>query len=148
MTLARLNSSNPKLKITVNKMNVTLPNLCTVNGEIEVDSYSIQNGDDVEVLDFLKVSQVLELLDMELKDNEVVFVNNEEADMNTKVYARFNLEIKKKKELTYADLPEDNEYLSGEEDDGTGFRLLLGILFALCIVAFMALAWMMIKTLI
>ncbi|MBP5564854.1 MAG: rod shape-determining protein [Lachnospiraceae bacterium] len=116
MTLARLNSSNPKLKITVNKMNVTLPNLCTVNGEIEVDSYSIQNGDDVEVLDYLKVSQVLELLDMELKDNEVVFVNNEEADMNTKVYARFNLEIKKKKELTYADLPEDNEYLSGEED--------------------------------
>ena len=104
MTLARLNSSNPKLKITVNKMNVTLPNLCTVNGEIEV-------------LDYLKVSQVLELLDMELKDNEVVFVNNEEADMNTKVYARFNLEIKKKKELTYADLPEDNEYLSGEEDD-------------------------------
>lgn len=117
MTLARLNSSNPKLKITVNKMNVTLPNLCTVNGEIAVDSYSIKNGDEVEVLDYLKVSQVLELLDMNLSDNEVVYVNNEEADMDTKVYARFNLEIKKKKELTYADLPDDNDYISSESDD-------------------------------
>lgn len=117
MTLARLNSSNPKLKITVNKMNVTLPNLCTVNGEIAVDSYSIKNGDEVEVLDYLKVSQVLELLDMNLSDNEVVYVNNEEADMDTKVYARFNLEIKKKKELTYADLPDDNEYITSENDE-------------------------------
>ena len=117
MTLARLNSSNPKLKITVNKMNVTLPNLCTVNGDIAVDSYSIQNGDEVEVLDYLKVSQVLELLDMNLQDNEVVYVNNEEADMDTKVYSRFNLEIKKKKELTYADLPEDNEYIDSETSD-------------------------------
>lgn len=118
MTLARLNSHNPKLSVSVNKMNVTLPNLCTVNGKIAVDSYKIKNGDEVEVLDYLTVGQVLELVDINLAPNETVFVNNEEADLDTKVYSRFNVDIRKAKELTYADLPDDYDYSdSADEND-------------------------------
>jgi len=108
MTLARLRASNQKLNITVNNMNVTLPNLCRVNGDIAIDSYKIQNGDSVEVLDYLTVSQVLELVDINLSDNQFVMVNNTKADMETKVYSRFCLDIVTKDELTYADLPEDD----------------------------------------
>ena len=120
MTLGKLKSGNGKLTITVNNMNVTLPNLCTVNGEIAVDSYSIQEGDDVEVLDYLTVSQVLELLDINLNDSQYVVVNNAEAEPDTKVYSRFNLEILEKKELTYADLPEDDTVKETVEENTDG----------------------------
>ena len=109
--LGKLNTSNKKLNIVVNDMNVTLPNLCTVNGEIAVDSYKIKDGDEVEVLDYLTVSQVLELLDINLDDNKYVTVNNSPADLNTRVYSRFKVDISDKGETTYADLPEDESII-------------------------------------
>lgn len=121
ITLGKLNSEKSKLNITVNNMNVTLPNLCTVNGEIAVDSYKIQNGDDVEVLDYLKVSQVLELLDLNIEDNQYVTVNNAKADMDTKVYPRFSVDIVTADDLSYADLPEDDEADADyEENESSG----------------------------
>ncbi len=121
ITLGKLNSEKSKLNITVNNMNVTLPNLCTVNGEIAVDSYKIQNGDDVEVLDYLKVSQVLELLDLNIEDNQYVTVNNAKADMDTKVYPRFSVDIVTADDLSYADLPEDDETDADyEENESSG----------------------------
>ncbi|MCR5846842.1 MAG: rod shape-determining protein [Lachnospiraceae bacterium] len=119
ITLGKLNSNNKKLNITVNNMNVSLPNLCTVNGNIAIDSYSIQDGDDVEVLDYLTVSQVLELVDINLADNQEVIVNNAPADMDTKVYSRFNVEIITKGEMTYADLPEDDGIRNVKEENAS-----------------------------
>ena len=40
----------------------------------------------------------------------------------------------------------DLTFVAGEEDDGTGFRFLIGILFVLCLIAFAILAWMMIRS--
>lgn len=115
-TLGKLKGNNPKLNITVNGMNVTLPNLCTVNGEINVDSYEIEDGDSVEVLDYLTVSQVFELLDIKPADDEEIIVNNAKADSDSKVYSRFNVSVAKKKDLTYSDLPEDEEYYDENSD--------------------------------
>lgn len=39
----------------------------------------------------------------------------------------------------------DLTFVAGEEDDGVGFRFFIGVLFALCLVAFIILAWMMIR---
>lgn len=117
VTLGKLNKGNTKLNIIVNRMNVTLPNLCTVNGEIAVDSYKIQDDDDVEVLDYLTVAQVLELMDITLTDNQYVTVNNSPADADTKVYSRFDVEIHEKGEMTYADLPEDENAKSEDSEN-------------------------------
>ena len=119
ITLGKLHSSAQKLTINVNNMNVTLPNLCTVNGEIAVDSYEIQDGDEVEVLDYLTVSQVLELVDINLSDNQAVLVNNSPAESDTKVYSRFKVDIITKDEISYADLPDDDGIRSVKEDDAS-----------------------------
>ena len=116
VTLGKLNKGNTKLSIVVNRMNVTLPNLCTVNGEIAVDSYKIQDDDDVEVLDYLTVAQVLELMDINLTENQYVTVNNAPAESDTKVYSRFDVEIHEKGEMTYADLPEDENAKEKSEE--------------------------------
>lgn len=116
-TLGKLNCNNPKLNLTVNGMNVTLPNLCTVNGEIKVDSYEINDNDVVEVLDYLTVKQVLELVDITLEDDEEPVVNNMKADLDTKVYSRFNVSIQKKKDITFSDLPYDESYYEEQSDN-------------------------------
>ena len=40
----------------------------------------------------------------------------------------------------------DLTFVAGEEDDGAGFRIFMGILFVLCLVAFVSLAWMLLRT--
>lgn len=108
ISLSKLNSNSGKINIVVNDMNVSLPNLCTVNGEVALDSYKIQNGDSVEVLDYLTVSEILELMDLTVSPIQKIIVNNDLADLDTKVYSRFVLKIVDKEEITYADLPEDD----------------------------------------
>lgn len=107
-TLSKLNVNNQKLQLVVNGLNVTLPNYCTVNGEITVDSYIVQNNDVVEVLDYLTVAQVFELVDVNVKPDQMIMVNNVEGDLDSKVYSRFEISVVDKKELTYADLPEED----------------------------------------
>lgn len=106
-TLSKLNVNNQKLQLIVNGMNVTLPNYCTVNGEITVDSYSVQMNDVVEVLDYLTVAEVFELVDVTLEANQIVLINNVEGDLDSKVYNHFEIRVEDKKEITYADLPEE-----------------------------------------
>lgn len=115
--IAKLKSNNQKLNLTVNGMNVTLPNLCTVNGDIKVDSYEIQDNDTVEMLDYLSVNQVLELLDLSVAEDEEIYVNNAVADGNTKVYSRFEINISKKKEISFKDLPDEVQETSDESEE-------------------------------
>lgn len=116
LTLSKLTDSNSKFTVVVNETNVTLPNLCTVNGEIAIGSYKIADNDEVEVLDYMSVGHILELVDISLSDDESILVNNEPADFETKVYSMFNIKIVKKKELSYSDLPEE-DYDESEADE-------------------------------
>lgn len=107
LSLSRVSSSNPKLNIIVNDMKVTLPNLSTVNGEIAIGSYKIKNNDRIEVLDYLTVSQVLELVDINIDGSKEILVNNNIADLDTKIYSMFEIKIQDKAEISYKDLPDE-----------------------------------------
>ena len=76
----------------------------------------IADNDEVEVLDYMSVGHILELVDISLSDDESILVNNEPADFETKVYSMFNIKIVKKKELSYSDLPEE-DYDESESDE-------------------------------
>lgn len=93
ITLGGVNKVSPKLNFAVNKMNVSLPVVCSVNGRMYSNSYELMDNDNVEVPDFLTVERILELLDLSLKDNQKVAVNGETADLNTKVYSNSSVDI-------------------------------------------------------
>lgn len=94
----------------VNGQTVTCPRFIMVNGEIKTEYYSIQNGDQVNILDYYTVEQLLLFLD--LPENISFYINHEPAAMKDRVYDNYM--------INWADNQErlaDLEQLHGDEAD-------------------------------
>ncbi|MCH5281419.1 MAG: cell division protein FtsA [Lachnospiraceae bacterium] len=81
------------LTVHVPDGDITLPKLASVNGQLQASSYSIQDGDKVELFNYYTVEQILEIMDLKPEEMQVILVNNQEADMETKVYDNFTLSL-------------------------------------------------------
>lgn len=126
ISLGQLTEFKSKLDIMVNGNKVTLPKYASVNGRLENEYYDIQNGDKIEMLDYYTVAQIREFMDVTLDMNMAVFVNNEPAQDDTKVYENFSIRMTIETGMK-RDEPEDEEYSqeNGEdeeysEDNGDG----------------------------
>ncbi|MBP5529712.1 MAG: rod shape-determining protein [Lachnospiraceae bacterium] len=91
-TIAKINKGNAKIGISVNNMNVNLPCTFSVNGKAVSESYKIQYGDNIEILDYITLERVMELLDKSLDDKNVT-VNDEPAGPDTKVYSGYRVDF-------------------------------------------------------
>ena len=65
----------------------------SANGELVSGYYSIKQGDKIETLNYYTLAQILEFLGLEYKDG--IYVNNEPADRDTKVYENFKVETER-----------------------------------------------------
>ena len=92
-TIAQINKGNAKIGISVNKMNVNLPCIFSVNGKAVTDSYKIQTNDDIEILDYITVERALELLDITIKEGQSVTVNDLPANLDTKLYSGYRVDV-------------------------------------------------------
>lgn len=81
----------------VNGKKIECPKFVQVNGEMVSGYYSIQDGDEIQMLKYYTVSQIIEFMDVILNYNENIYVNNQIADYDTIVYENFSIdwEIKK-----------------------------------------------------
>lgn len=83
----------PEYKSTIsyylNDKKVVCPCFVSVNDELVSGSYAIQQGDRIQVLDYYTLEQVLEFMDVVV--DGVVFVNNEPAKSDTRVYENFKV---------------------------------------------------------
>jgi len=68
---------------------MSCPKFVLANGELVSGFYGIQDGDDIEILNYYTLQQVLEVMD--LPYFEGVLVNNESALPDTKVYEQFSI---------------------------------------------------------
>lgn len=90
--------------VNINGKNVELPKFAQVNGQLQSGYYEIQNGDEIEMLNFYTVAQILEFLDTTLPEGALLTVNNVVADMETKVYENFTVAWREeKKSVTVAE---------------------------------------------
>lgn len=126
ISLGQLPEFKSKLDIMVNGNKVTLPKYASVNGRLENEYYDIQNGDKIEMLDYYTVAQIREFMDVTLDMNMAVYVNNEPAGDDTKVYENFSIRMAIETGMK-RDEPEDDGYSqeNGEdeeysEDNGDG----------------------------
>lgn len=110
ISLGQLPEFKSKLGITVNGNKVTLPKYASVNGRLENEYYDIQNGDKIEMLDYYTVAQIREFMDVTLDMNMAVYVNNELAGDDTKVYENFSIRMAIREEI-----PDEEGY---EEETG------------------------------
>jgi cell division protein FtsA len=102
------------MEFTFNKKKISCPRFVKVNGELVSGFYDIQEGDQVEVVDYYTLEQLLEFMDILYRGK--IYVNNALAQMDTKVYDNFSVACEiKKEEPNYRKLIE--EYGEGQVPD-------------------------------
>lgn len=90
----------------VNDQKVTLPKFAKVNGSLQSEFYSIVDGDSIEICNYYTVGQIAEFMDVILKPDMNIYVNNKRADLNTEVYDNFAV-IWTLEELSLSDVEHD-----------------------------------------
>ncbi len=89
--LMNLPEWNEKFRIVVNGTEISLEKSALVNGERQVGSYQIQDGDEIEITNWYTVEQIAELADVVLDDTVRILVNDVAAKADTKVYNEFSV---------------------------------------------------------
>lgn len=83
-----------EIKFIFNGKTVICPKFIVANGELVSGFYEIKQGDRLELLDYYTLSQLLEFMDVEYKEG--IYVNNEAAEKDTKIYENFKVECNPK----------------------------------------------------
>lgn len=119
MEIGQIPEYGATMDIIVNSQTVSLPKFASVNGNLQSKFYEIQPGDDIRMLDYYTVRQVVEFMDVILNPQMNIYVNNKKADDDTPIYANFDvvwtLEEIKPVDMSapvpseYDKLPEDEE---------------------------------------
>lgn len=90
MQLAEYQAS---LKVRVNDKPVELPRFALVNGALQSGYYDIQEGDEIEILNYYTIEQIAEFMDIALREDMPVYVNKQLAQPSTRVYENFSCDI-------------------------------------------------------
>ncbi len=123
ITLGQLEEFKSVVTFVVNGKNVLCPRFAYVDGELKSEFYEIQNGDNILMESYYTVEQLFSFLDCNIKEFEV-YVNNEPATPDTKVYENFSVKMKPVADALAESgkLAYDERVSEGEEaDEGEGF---------------------------
>ena len=93
---------NGTICFQVNGVQVECPKFVQVNGELVSGYYSIQDGDEIQMLKYYTVSQILEFMDIILDYNVDIYVNHQLAYRDTIVYENFSIDWDMENKSPYA----------------------------------------------
>ena len=82
------------ITFAINGRKVSCPRFVQVNGRLEPEDYSIRENDVIETRNYYTVRQIAQFMDLVIDTDQMIFVNNEEADLDTLVYENFSVEWK------------------------------------------------------
>lgn len=91
LTIRELPESTESLQVIVNERKVEVPRFASVNGVLQSGYYEIQENDEIEILNYYTVGQILEFMDVLLEPWMNLYVNNRLADRDTPVYENFSV---------------------------------------------------------
>ncbi|MDE7222726.1 MAG: rod shape-determining protein [Acetatifactor sp.] len=91
LPLEKLPEMAQQIHITVNGIQIMLPRLAYVNGEPQLGSYEIRNGDEIHIQSWYTVEQVAQYADIPLLDR--ILVNDTPARAGTRVYEGFSVKL-------------------------------------------------------
>ena len=82
------------ITFVINGRRVSCPRFVQVNGRLEPEDYSIKENDVIETRNYYTVRQIAQFMDLVVDTDQMIYVNNEEADLDTLVYENFSVEWK------------------------------------------------------
>lgn len=80
------------ISINVNGTKILCPKFVMANGKLVSEYYNVQDNDDIQILSYYTLKQVLEFMDIEYKGE--ILVNNMVAGMDEKIYENFTIQCK------------------------------------------------------
>lgn len=89
LSLGQIPEFTNTITFFVNDSTITCPKFASVNGRLESEFYQIQDQDEIQILSYYTLKQLLTFMDV--APNGTIWVNNEEADDDTKVYENFKV---------------------------------------------------------
>lgn len=119
MEVSRLPEYEGSLTVHLDGTDICVPKLASVNGELQSAYYQIQNGDQVELLNYYTVSQILEFMDMDDKNIGRVLVNRENVDLSAKVYDNFTVSLHMEEQSTTEESETEEEALGNNTSQET-----------------------------
>lgn len=112
--LGKLPEMASQLHIQINGIQIVLPQLAYVNGQQQMGSYEIQNGDEICVQNWYTAEQVAQYADIPVQGR--ILVNDTPAKANTRVYEGFDIKFEPQEDMASEDLEE--EYAEESDMDG------------------------------
>ena len=89
--LSTLPELNENVTVKLNGGDIVMPKIALVNGEIQMGTYQIQEGDVIEVPNWYTASQIAEFADIPVDENTRILVNDIPAKADTRVYDTFSV---------------------------------------------------------
>lgn len=123
VTIADLPGLKAYIKVNVNDSVVRLPKFASVNGELKSEYYEIEENDDIEILDYYTVEQIVQFMDITPVKDGVCMVNNKKADNSTKVYENFSVTWELSDGKTDDSEIDDTEENANEQNDSVEAEL-------------------------
>ncbi len=105
-TIGSLLEYGSTISVIVNDKKIELPKFAEVNGNLQSEFYDIKSGDDIKMLNYYTVSQIIEFMDVILNPDMNIYVNNKKADRDTKCYDNFSV-IWTMEDLSLSDVSEE-----------------------------------------
>ena len=88
--IRQLPEYNSTISITVNGTKILCPKFVMVNNELVSGYYNVQDNDELQLLNYYTLRQVLEFMDIEYKGE--ILVNHVPAGMEEKIYENFTIQ--------------------------------------------------------
>ena len=105
LTLKQIPEFTNTIEFYVNDIPVQCPKFASVNGHLESEFYQIRENDEIQILNYYTLDQLLTFMD--IRPEGKITVNNELADADTKIYENFK--VAWSQEVRYQDLEEATE---------------------------------------
>lgn len=116
MEVSRLPEYEGSLTVHLDGTDICVPKLASVNGELQSAYYQIQDGDQIELLNYYTVSQILEFMDIDDKDIRQVMVNRENVDLSAKVYDNFTVSLHMEEQSTTEESETEEQDIFAKDD--------------------------------
>ncbi|MBR6223882.1 MAG: rod shape-determining protein [Lachnospiraceae bacterium] len=115
-SLSSLTEMKKTLTFVVNDKELKCPGYVHVNGEVATEYYEVKDGDVIEVCPYYTVAELFKFMDF--TPGSKVYVNNEEADEDTKIFENFKVKFSltpEFSELAVSSAEEMEEALSSKQ---------------------------------
>ena len=122
LTLGDIEEIAESINFVVNGDNISVPKFASVNGTLQSEFYDIQDGDEIETQNYYTVKQIADFMDVIIEPQMNIYVNNQLADFDTKVYENFNVTwtlqtLKSEREIMEENAASDEDFGYEEQED-------------------------------